>query len=198
MISEILADFSPTEKAFAAFAFMGTLFFFLRVVWMLVGGFGDHDVASDAAHGGGAHHDHASDSVFKLFSINSVTAFFMMFGWIGLTASRQWELAAAGSLLSALGAGVLSMLLIAWLFNMFLNLSSPGERFDIAATVGRTASVYQRIPAAGKGKVQVSLDGAMRELEAVAEDGQPIESFQNVTVLRVVDHQTVAVARLKN
>ena len=199
MFSELLADFSPTEKVFAAFAFAGTLFFFLRVVWMFIGGLGDSDIAHLAGHQADvsdAGHGQGSDSVFKLFSINSVTAFFMMFGWIGLSASRQFSQGMAVSLLAGLVAGLLSMAIIAWLFQLFMTLGSAGERFDIAATLGRTASVYMRIPADGRGKVQVSMEGAVRELEAVAEDHQPIESFKQVKITRVVDHQTVVVARL--
>lgn len=196
MFSELLADFSPTEKVFAAFAFAGTLFFFLRVVWMFIGGLGDSDIAHLAGHQGDAAHGDGTDSIFKLFSINSVTAFFMMFGWIGLSASRQFSQGMAVSLLAGLVAGLLSMAIIAWLFQLFMRLGSAGERFDIAATLGRTASVYMRIPADGRGKVQVSMEGAVRELEALAEDHQPIESFKQVKITRVVDHQTVVVARL--
>jgi hypothetical protein len=199
MISEFLSGFTPTDKVFAAFAFVGTLFFFLRVVWMLIGGFGDSDVQDMEHHAEGAHvtHEHGTESVFKLFSINSITAFFMMFGWMGLTASRQFEFVVPLALLCGLAAGVGSMFLIAWIFHMFTRLQSSGERFDLAATVGQTANVYLRIPADGKGRVHITHDGIQRELEAVSENHQPIESFKNVKIVRVIDHQTVAVTPLE-
>jgi hypothetical protein len=89
------------------------------------------------------------------------------------------------------------MALIAWLFQLFSKLQSSGERFDITACVGQTANVYLRIPAEGKGRVQINVGGSQRELEAVSENHQPIESFKNVRVVRVIDHQTVAVAVLE-
>jgi hypothetical protein len=198
MVSELLSGFTPTDKVFAAFAFIGTLFFFLRVVWMLVGGLGDSDLQDVAHHADGAHvtHEHGSDSVFRLFSINSVTGFFMMFGWMGLMASRQFTWGIPVSLLTALTAGVASMFLIAWVFYLFVGMQSSGERFDLAAAVGQTASVYLRIPENGKGRVQVTLSGVQREFEAVSENHQAIESFKNVKIVRLVDHQTVAVLPL--
>ena len=66
--------------------------------------------------------------------------------------------------------------------------------FQISDCVGKTVDVYLRIPAAksGKGKVQVSLNGSVQELEAMTE-GDSIASGQKVKVLSVVDGSTVLV-----
>jgi hypothetical protein len=200
MPSELLGDFSANEKLFAIFAFTGTLFFLLRIAWMLLGGMGGADIQDldhnvDGAHVSTDHHD-GIDSAFKMLSINSVTAFFMMFGWIGLAASRQFGLGTALSMICALLAGVASMALIAWIFQLFAKLQHSGQKFSVEACVGQTASVYLRIPADGKGRVQIHVGGAQRELDAVSDEKQVIDSFKNVKIVRVIDPRTVAVTLL--
>lgn len=180
-----------TESVFFFAALAGTFFFLIRMVLMLVAGMdGDGLSANVDAHG---HHGIDASESFKLFSIQSVTAFFMMFGWIGLSSRMQYELSFPVSLLLALLAGSLSMLLIAWLFKLIAKLACPGEAYVIGDVVGLTAKVYQRIPAVGTGKVQVIVKGCTREVEAIAEKGVEIESFQNVKIVRVVSSNTVAV-----
>ena len=202
-LSEFVGQFNTTQTVFFYAAVAGTLFFLLRTVLMLVGfgGAGDagHDAGADAGHAaGGAGHDAhhgASDSAFQLVSVHTITVFLMMFGWVGLACSQQLGMNSFAAVACAMAAGLLSMALIAYLFASALKLVSPGARFRIEDAVGKTASVYLKIPADGRGKVQVVLEGLTRELDAVAEDRREIASFQNVKVVRVVDHRTVAVLK---
>ena len=128
MSFDFLKDAGLTELTFWGFAIFGTTFFLLRVVSMIIGfgaehaDVGDvgHDVGHDVPHGSEAlgtdHHSHdlaATDTAFKLVSINSITGFFMVFGWAGLAAFKDHELSEAMSLLVASIAGVLMMYLTA-------------------------------------------------------------------------------------
>ena len=90
-------------------------------------------------------------------------------------------------------AGVLTMYLTAWIFRGARLLVSPGAQFRIENAVGLKASVYQRIPAEGKGRVQLAIDGHTHEIDAIAETPAEIPSFKTVEVVRVVDAETVAV-----
>ena len=64
-------------------------------------------------------------------------------------------------------------------------------------TVGLKASVYQQIPAGGIGKVNVTLkNGSLKELDAVSDDAELIESFKTVEVVEVVNSRTVKVKRI--
>lgn len=85
------------------------------------------------------------------------------------------------------------MLATAYLFALALKLTSDGSVFSLESTVGQNASVYERIPAEGFGRVQMNVSGMLREIQAVSEKKIPIESFQRVTVTRVIDSETVAV-----
>lgn len=188
----MLQGASGTESAFMLCALGGTLFFVLRVGMMVFAGFGAAD-----ADGGVQHSDQLeeTDPAFKLFSINSLTGFFMMFGWIGLAAYKQFQLGAAVSVLAAFAAGALSMAATGLLFKAVLGLQTTGSRFDASKAVGLPGSVYARIAAGGRGQIRVSHEGLTRTLDALAEDGLEIESFANVVVLKALDSKTVVVKR---
>jgi hypothetical protein len=190
---DALNTFGSLDLFFAAIAFGGTFFFVLRVLWML------HTGGHDHAHDPGVGHTtdtHDADTDFKLLTVNTITAFLMIFGWAGLACARQFQLGTLLALLGASGAGLASMLGTAAILRLFLRLNSSGQRFDIGQAYGRAASVYQRIPPGGKGRIQIVLDGVTRELDAVSESKQEIESFKEVTVVEILDARTVRVARI--
>ncbi|PIP81685.1 MAG: hypothetical protein CO113_09890 [Elusimicrobia bacterium CG_4_9_14_3_um_filter_62_55] len=206
---------SGTELMYWGFAVFGTLFFFLRIAAMALGGFGsedfddgghaDADVDFDDGADGeaieaelvedGEHHGHASDAAFKLLSVHTATGFCMMFGWMGLAAYKQFGLGAPLSFLTALGAGFLTMYATAWLFKLASHMTSPGASFSAKDLVGKEATVYLRIPDNGRGKIQIGVEGITRFIEAVSDDGAEIDSFQVVQVTRAMDASTVAVRR---
>ncbi|MGE0268237.1 MAG: hypothetical protein AB7S78_07265 [Candidatus Omnitrophota bacterium] len=191
---DFIASAEPLGKVFWCCAIGGTAFFIIRLVMMLIG----HDF--DAPIDGMDHDIHLdthSDAAFQMFSINSVTAFLMMFGWGGLTAFVQFKLGPSLSIIIAFIVGVAAMFTIATLFKLAMGLVSKGEVFKIEETVGLNASVYQRIPADGVGKVNVSLPGGiLRELDAVSEGKVEIESFKTVKVIKVVDNKTISVSKI--
>lgn len=198
---------SGTESAFWGCALFGTLFFGLRVAMMVFGGFGAHDMEGGHSgadiHGTAGHADghHSSqleetDPSFKLFTINTITGFFMMFGWSGLSAYKQFGLGAGWAIPIALAAGLATMAATAYIFRAALLLQSAGAHFDAAATVGAKADTYVKIPAGGKGQVQLDHNGITRTLDALAEDGLEIESFKGVVIVRALDSKTVSVRRV--
>src|SRR5262245_46747336 len=81
--------FSNHAAWFSIPALIGTAFFALRLLLMSVGL--HHDVGMDVGHGdvhaGDVHHGDSSEA-FKVFSIQSIAAFAMGFGWGGLGAFR--------------------------------------------------------------------------------------------------------------
>jgi membrane protein implicated in regulation of membrane protease activity len=88
------------------------------------------------------------------------------------------------------------MLITAYLFKLARKLVSKGSVFSVDQVVGKRGTVYQRISADGRGKINVELNDSTREIEAIAEDKQDIDSFQTVEVVRVVDQRTVAVKKI--
>ena len=204
---DFLENANGTELVFWLTAILGTVFFFLRVVMMIVGGFGD-DVGSDVSHadattietdhsGADGHQsEDGSDASFKLVSLNSITGFIMMFGWAGLASYLQFHLNDVVSFIIAFVVGLLCMFITASLFKMASKLTSPGARFNINNTIGTAAEVYLRIPDNGTGKVKITVNGESRIVSAVSENKKEIDSFKRVNVVRVVNSDTISVKEI--
>ena len=202
-----MASARGAELIYWFFSVTGTFFFLFRLVAMAVGGFGaDHGGGDggghvDGGHGdGGTHSSHShdgTDAAFKLISLQSLTGFFMTFGWAGLAGHKQFGLPTTISFLLALIAGGVAMFLTAYLFKLMGRLNSSGDVFSMEKTLNLTGSVYLRIPADGRGQVRLSVNNATRFVDAISEDHVDLDSFSDVSVVRVVDGTTVSVKKLK-
>ncbi len=188
------------ELIYWFFSITGTSFFLFRIVAMVWGGFG-----ADPGDGGGsledgdihgAHSHDGTDAAFKLISLQSLTGFFMTFGWAGLAGHKQFGFSTTVSFLLALLAGGVAMFLTAYLFKIMGRLNSSGDVFSIEKTLKLTGSVYTRIPADGRGQVRLTVNNATRFVEAISEDHVDLDSFSDVVVVRVVDGTTVSVKKL--
>jgi hypothetical protein len=181
-------------------AIFGSVFFFLRVVLFVIGGFGadvpDDDIPSAEGEVDGGGHSpelEASDGAFKLLSLNSITGFVAMFGWAGLAAYSQHKLPFTFSLLIAGFSGFGVLVITAALFYFAMKLKSPGAQFNIAQAAGATAEVYLQIPPSGTGKISFVSNGTKHQCDAVSGNHQLINSFEKVRVTKIIDSHTVAV-----
>ncbi|MDR1285684.1 MAG: hypothetical protein LBJ88_05755 [Campylobacteraceae bacterium] len=164
-------------------AVAGSVFFILRVAVSIVGGFdGDNTDELDATEG-----------AFKLLSLNSITSFIAMFGWVGLACGYQFKLSLLTSVVIAIICGFIAMFITAWLFKLAMKLKSSGVVFDIKESVGQNAEVYVRIPLGGVGRVILSINGTKHEFDAITEDEISINSFERVVITHIIDSHTVAV-----
>jgi hypothetical protein len=177
-----------SQTVYLACALAGTALLLFKILLGSV--FGDGDGHSPDGDG---HDGHGSEASFQLFSLYSMTGFIMMFGWAGLAALNQYDLGDFLSLVVALTVGLLTSIITAGMLHLTNRLTSHGANFRIEQTIGQTATVYQKIPGAGRGVVQLSVNGVLRELDAVSIDGQEIASFTNVFVEKVLDAKTVLV-----
>jgi len=184
-----------SDIVFWSTALFGTTLFVIRLCVTMIGGLTDEWAEGDdvMVEDGAAHHQTGS---FKLFTLHSLSGFFMMFGWIGLACTKQLHYSQAASMVYALLAGGVTMILTAFIFKWSRLLVSRGTRFDIEKTIGLVGTVYQRISDNEPGKIHVVVDGSFRELLALSTDGDDIESFCVVRVVRVLDYETVIVQRV--
>lgn len=184
---------SPLEMVFWWCALVGTIFFVGRLIILVVTGGMDVDMdLHPGAHGDVGH----PDSSFEALSLNTITAFVMMFGWIGLACLKQFHMEATAAIAAATGAGLLCMLTTAYFFKQAKKLASGGSAFSMDKTIGKKATVYQKIPGQGRGKITLSVGDMTHEIEAVSAEQKDIASFVTVEVVRVVDQRTVAVKQV--
>jgi len=156
-----------------------------------IGDFGDAEVdieGMDAAYTD-------TDVSFKFISLQGLTAFFMMFGLVGLALSKSAQ-ADLVSLGGGIVAGVFTVWVISRIFIGAQKLQSEGT-INMRNAIGLEGTVYQRIPADDIGKVNLVLQGALKEFNAVAADKEVIQTGERVRVVGLAAGETLVVERIK-
>lgn len=184
------------ETVYLACALGGGALYVLRIAMQMFGSDSDmHHDGDMSGAGADAHHDAGADGTFKLFSLQALTAFFVMFGLVGLAASRETNIPPAATVVVAFLAGSSMMVAVALMLSFLLGLQSSGT-LDMSKAVGEQGTIYMRVPEGGTGKVQVNVQNRLQTLEAIAEDKQPIATGDRVVVTAVVSGNVLVVKRI--
>ena len=128
----------------------------------------------------------------SLFSIKNFVNFIVGFGWAGVCLADVIGNKVILSLVAMLvGIGFVAMFF--YIRKQTRKLEHNGA-FQIEDCVGKTVNVYLRIPAqkSGTGKVQVSLNGSVHEIDAMTE-GYELSSGQKAVISGIIDSSTVMV-----
>lgn len=185
-----IGDFNSLELVYALCIALGAFVLLTRIVLQLFGG-GDADVDLDID----ADLDIGdADGSFRLFSLQGLSGFLLMFGLAGLAFSQ----AGFHSLLSLTAgsvAGTAMMVVLASLVRLMYKMQSSGS-LKIDSSVGCEGSIYLTIPAGGTGRAQIRIGDRMRTLDAASADKQEIPTGERVKVIKIVGGNTVLVNRL--
>ena len=168
-------------------AIIGGLLFLLRAVAFLFGGGdidGDFDGDFDASHGD-------TDASFNLLSLQGLSAFFLMFGLVGL-ALVSADFGTIWTVLGGVIAGVFTVWVISLIFSAMKGLQSDGTLRKKNA-IGQEGTVYLSIPAKGIGKVSVSVQGSLKIIDAISANNVEIKTGEMVKVVDVAGDQTLVV-----
>ena len=186
MESAMFENLSGLESFFLFFGVIGGGLFTLRAVLIFLGLGGDdvvEDMDPSAMDGADVP---AAD--FKMVSVHSLTAFFMMFGLTGFLILRNYgkdKVLEAG--IASVAVGVLTMYIIAKLFSFTRKLQSDGT-IHLSDAVGAEGSVYLEIRPGEIGKVQVGVKGASKVFDARGNDAaEKYSTGDHIVVLRVED-----------
>ena len=174
------------DPIFWCFALLGSFLFALQLLLTFMGGSSNDDM-----------NDGADIGKFKWMSKQALTGFLMMFGWVGLTCRQEFHLSILPASIIAFGGGMLALIMTALIFRAAKKLHSSGSVFHIDDVVGKTATVYQRIPKGGVGKISLSLHDLTYDIDAVSYSGEEIVSFTQVQVLKKIDDKTVFVVPIQ-
>lgn len=161
---------------FSVPAIAGTVYFLIQLVMGQLGG----DLDADLDFG-----DSATGSEFRVLSLQTLSAFCMGSGWMGLATLNLTSIGFGGSVVVALLSGVGVAWLLITAMKGLLRLQSSGN-VSLSSAVGETGRVYVLIPPAGqgRGRVQVVVQGRQIEFNAVQRGDNAISSR---TPIRVVD-----------
>ena len=206
---EYFSQLSGIEKLYLVCAVFGGILFVVRLILQFVGGdgggdsdvgaadvgdvdVGDVDVDVDGGFedaGGGMDDAYLS---FKVLSFQGLTAFFMMFGLVGLAMMRQTDKDTAKSLLAAMAAGLGTVCIIGLIFRKAGSLQASGN-INLRNAVGQEGEVYLTIPNAGTGKAKVTVQQRLRIYEAISKDKTEIKTGQRVRIVEVTPQDVLVV-----
>lgn len=184
--------FGDNAPWFTGPALLGTAFLLLRFLLLSMGGGADVDDGQDV---GLDHHAHGTDGL-KLFSVQTVIAFGMGFGWAGLIGYRGLEWGIPASIGIGAVGGFFMMWLMAFLLRAAMELQSSGN-VSVQSAVGLEGTVYVTVPATGKGTGQITLviGDQQRTYNAVSAD-EELPRNARVRVLSVNGDNSVTVVKV--
>ncbi|QXP80360.1 MULTISPECIES: hypothetical protein [Winogradskyella] len=157
-------------------AIIGSLIFSIVMVLTFVGGdadeIGDIDSEIDVEAG------------FQFISFKNLVAFFTIFGWSGITCIDA-GLSKPLTIIISIISGLLMMVIMASLFYFISKLSDSGT-LKYKNALDAVGEVYLTIGAdrTTMGKVTVSVQGSMRELDALTDS---LTELKSGTIIKVVD-----------
>lgn len=186
MLTEWFLSLDPVLRVYWGIALFASTIFVVQTVMSFIG-IGDMDTDMDMDMDGMSDTDALDDAgAMHLLSIRNIIYFLLGLGWTGVslwhTIENRYLLALAGVLV-----GCAFVAVFITLFRQMMKLQSNGA-FNINDAVGKTVDVYLRIPAqrTGMGKVQVSFNGSIQELDALTDSEDVIPSGAKVTVIEVI------------
>jgi len=183
---EWYTSLSLPEQIYWGSAIVATVFFLIQMIMAFAGI--DHD-AADAVDAEMDNHSLGS----QFFTLKSMLGFFMLFGWTGL-GLLSMGVALWQTVLVSVVAGLIMMSLTAFIFYSMSRLTDSGT-LKMKNAVGSFAEVYLPIPAArgGIGKVNLKVQGAIRELDAVTDDAEQIPTGGIVKVIDLMNDHILVV-----
>lgn len=184
---EILANLEPLLRTFWFVAIPASVIFIIQTIMTFIG--------ADASDGVSADFNgdfDGTDAPFQLFSFRNLINFLLGFGWSGVSLYATINNPTVLILVSVL-VGCAFVYVFFLVISQLMKLSEDGT-FKLTATLNKNAEVYLSIPAnrTGKGKILISVNGSIHELEAITE-GEKINSGAVVRVVRIENENTLIV-----
>ena len=199
MIATWWADLSPVMKLLWSVTLTATLIFVIQTVMTFLGADADgtdFDMDVDTSMDGSDLSNIEGGS--NLYTFRNLVNFFLGFGWSAILLQPSVKSTALLILVSVL-VGVALVVAVMYLFKWLSSMQQSGNINVYKSAVGCQGKCYLRIPAerGGVGKVQITIQGAVREYNAVT-DGDEIKTGASVKVLEAVDANTLLVEELNS
>lgn len=189
----MLEDFlllDPLLKVFWYTAIPASIIFLIQSIMTFMG-----SDAFDGAHADFDSNLDGHDTPFQLFSLRNFINFLLGFSWTGIS---LYGTIASKSLLVIISAGV-GLIFVGVFFFFLLQIQKLAEdnTFKFSDIIHLTGQVYLTIPGQrqGKGKVQISVKGSVKEIDAITEQDK-IESGSLVKVKSLENDQIAIVERI--
>ncbi len=143
-----------------------------------------------------SHSNEDAGPAFSFFTVRNFIAFFTVFSWSGLAFTHSGYRLTLTILFSVL-IGLFAMLMISSLFYFAMKMTSSGN-ISVQNAIGATGKVYIPIKAnkSGIGKVQVTFQGSVREMQAITTGTADLTTNTIIRVTAIVDENILVVEKI--
>lgn len=198
MIALWWSSLSVMLKVLWGITLSASLIFLIQSVMTFIGADagGDMDMDFDADMSVDADFTDLGHSGMNLYTFRNFVNFCLGFGW---TSVLMYEKIRPLALLFVVAFLVGAALVIAvmYLFKLLSSMQQSGNINVYKSAVGCHGNVYLTIPGErkGDGKVQISINGSIREYNALTDD-DTIPTGTPIKVVEVLDESTLVVSKL--
>jgi membrane protein implicated in regulation of membrane protease activity len=139
------------------------------------------------------------DGGSNLYTFRNFVNFILGFGWSMILLQDSITSIPLLVIVSALiGAALVAAVM--YLFKLLAGMQQSGNINLQKSAAGCEGKVYLTIPEnrSGAGKVQITINGAVREYDAVTENDEPLKTGTSIRVVDTVDASTVLVEEINS
>ena len=194
MIAQWWTGLEPAMKILWAVTLSASLIFVIQSIMTFIGAAGDIDTDFDA----NADVPEGEGTGMGLLTFRNFVNFCLGFGWSAILLRDQ--IAGTGLLLIvSMLIGVALVFLVMMLFKWLSSMQESGNINLAKTAAGCEGTVYLTIPAArsGAGKVQININGSVREYAALT-DGEDLKTGRRIRVVEVIGSDTLLVEPLES
>jgi hypothetical protein len=178
------------EKVFWLLAIPSTLTFLFIMITTFLGGEVDSDIPdadADISADGGIG--------FQFITVKNLVGFFTIFSWSGLACINS-DLGSGLTIIISFASGLAMMLIMAGIYYLLSTMVDDGT-LNVNNALGRIGEVYINIPPNGEGigKIQINIQGALREMNAMTKEQEILKNGTVVKVIEVIDGHILLVTK---
>jgi hypothetical protein len=201
MIAEWWTSLSVIMKVLWGITLAASLIFVIQTVMTFIGADAGGDFDADAGGGLDVNMDDAASAMgtgMNLLTFRNLINFLLGFGWTFILLQKSISSTGVLLVISVL-VGLALVAIVMYMFKWLSGMQQSGTIDVYKAAVGCQGKVYLTIPGerAGEGKVQITINNAVREYAAVT-DGPTLKTGQRIRVVEVVSANTLLVEEINS
>ncbi len=199
MIASWWAGLSLVMKILWGVTLTASLVFIIQSILTFIGADADTDFDTDVDLSMDGTDLSNIDGGSNLYTFRNFVNFILGFGWSMILLQDSITSIPLLVIVSALiGAALVAAVM--YLFKLLAGMQQSGNINLQKSAAGCEGKVYLTIPEnrSGAGKVQITINGAVREYDAVTENDEPLKTGTSIRVVDTVDASTVLVEEINS
>ena len=198
MLATWWAALSPIMKVLWGVTLTASLIFIIQTIMTFLGADADSDFDMDVDTSMDGSDLSNIDGGSNLYTFRNFVNFFLGFGWTAIILQPTVKSTFVLIFIAVL-VGIALVAAVMYLFKWLSTMQQSGNINVYKSAVGCQGKCYLTIPGErqGEGKVQITIQGAVREYNAVT-DGDSIKTGTPVKVVEVINANTLLVEELNS